>query len=132
MLGTLYRSVLFRFYLVGGASAVAYVLLFVVLRVWFSSQVANVLALLISAVANTAVNRRFTFGVRGTDGVARQYAQGLVVFALGLVVTSGSLALLHVFAPEPSRVLEVTVLIAANLVATVVRFLGLRRVFATA
>jgi putative flippase GtrA len=124
------RSVLFRFYLVGGASAVAYVLLFVLLRVAMPSQIANVLALLISAIGNTAVNRRFTFGIRGTEAIVRQYAQGLVVFALGLVLTSGALWLLHVWRPDPSRAEEVFVLVAANIVATVLRFLGLRRVFA--
>jgi putative flippase GtrA len=128
---TWYRSVLFRFYLVGGASAVAYVVLFVLLRSAMPAQIANVLALLISAIANTAVNRRFTFGIRGTDDIVRHYVQGLVVFALGLVVTSGSLWLLHIWVPDPSRVAEVSALVAANLVATVVRFLGLRRVFSS-
>lgn len=125
-----YRSVLFRFYLVGGASALAYVALFVLLRYVMPSQVANVLALLISAIANTAVNRRFTFGIRGTDEIMRHYLQGLAVFALGLALTGGALWLLHIWTADPSRVQEVSVLVAANLVATVVRFLGLRRVFA--
>ncbi|MQP33607.1 hypothetical protein GEO20_16815 [Rhodococcus erythropolis] len=123
------RSQLFRFYLVGGASAGVYLLLFLILRVYCASQIANMLALLLSAIANTAVNRRFTFGIRGTAGIIRQYLQGLVVFALGLVVTSGTLLVLHSRMSEPSRTLEVSVLIAANVIATIVRFLGLRRVF---
>ncbi|GAB7519077.1 hypothetical protein TSUKUMMB_39580 [Rhodococcus sp. no. 34] len=109
-----------------------YLLLFLILRVYCASQLANVLALLISAIANTAVNRRFTFGIRGTAGIIRQYLQGLVVFALGLVVTSGALLVLHSRTAEPSRTLEVSVLIAANVIATIVRFLGLRRVFSGA
>ncbi|MBT1258524.1 GtrA family protein [Rhodococcus erythropolis] len=125
----LLRSQLFRFYLVGGASAGVYLLLFLILRVYCASQIANVLALLLSAIANTAVNRRFTFGIRGTAGIIRQYLQGLVVFALGLVVTGGALLVLHSRMPEPSRTLEVSVLIAANVIATIVRFLGLRWVF---
>lgn len=130
--GQWYRSELFRFYLVGAASAAAYLILFLLLRVWVSSQISNVLALFISAVANTAVNRSFTFGIRGPDGMLRHYLQGLVVFVLGLVVTSGALWMLHVWSSDPSRAAEVVVLVAANLVATVVRFLGLRRVFSTA
>ncbi|WP_307797214.1 GtrA family protein [Williamsia soli] len=130
MSGRWYRSVLVRFYLVGGASALAYVVLFVLLRFVMPSQLANVLALLISAVANTAVNRRFTFGVRGTDDLMRHYLQGLAVFAVGLAVTGGALWLLHIWISDPSRVQEVSVLVVANLVATVVRFVGLRRVFA--
>ncbi len=131
MTGPWYRSVLFRFYLVGGASAAAYLVLFVAFRTVMSSQIANVLALLLSALANTAVNRRYTFGIRGNAGIIRHDAQGLVVFALGLAVTSGSLGALHRWVPDPSRVVEVTVLVSANLVATVMRFLGLRRVFTT-
>lgn len=123
------RSELFRFYVVGGASALAYVVLFLLLRTSLSPQVSNVLALLISAVANTAVNRRFTFNIRGTDAIVRQYLQGFMVFLLGLVVTGGALWLLHLGVPNSSRALEVAVLVAANLVATVLRFLGLRRVF---
>lgn len=125
----LLRSQLFRFYLVGGASAGMYLLLFLVLRVYCASQIANMLALLLSAIANTAVNRRFTFGIRGTAGIIRQYLQGLIVFALGMVVTSGALLVLHSGVPEPSRTLEVSVLVAANVIATIVRFLGLRRAF---
>ncbi|MFC7956420.1 GtrA family protein [Rhodococcoides kroppenstedtii] len=131
MTGPWYRSVLFRFYLVGGASAAAYLVLFVAFRTVMSSQIANVLALLLSALANTAVNRRYTFGIRGNAGIIRHYAQGLVVFALGLAVTSGSLVALHRWVPDPSRAVEVTVLVAANIVATVVRFVGLKRVFTT-
>lgn len=129
VIGRYMRSELFRFYVVGGASALAYVVLFLLLRTSLSPQVSNVLALLISAVANTAVNRRFTFNIRGTDAIVRQYLQGFVVFLLGLVVTSGALWLLHLGVPNSSRALEVAVLVAANLVATVLRFLGLRRVF---
>ena len=38
----------------------------------------------VTAVANTAANRRLTFGVRGAAGRLRHQAQGLVVFAIGL------------------------------------------------
>jgi hypothetical protein len=52
--------------------------------------------------------------------------QGFGIFLLGLAITSGSLALLHSTAPDAGRWLELGVLVAANLVATVVRFLLLR------
>jgi putative flippase GtrA len=114
-----------RFAAVGAASTVAYLLLFVVLRGGLGAQLANLVALLVTAVANTAVNRRFTFGVRG-GGVARHQLQGLVVFGLGLAVTSGALALLSGLSADPSRVVEVGVLLLANLAATVLRFVLLR------
>jgi putative flippase GtrA len=117
-----------RFAAIGVLSTLAYLVLFVLLHGPFGAQVANLVALLVTALANTAANRRFTFGVRGGSGAARHQAQGLLVFALGLGLTSGSLALLT----HPSRVLEVTVLITANLAATVLRFVLMREwVFAT-
>ena len=90
------------------------------------AQVANLLALAVTAVGNTALNRRVTFGVRGAGGAARHHAQGLIVFALGLLVTSGSLALLGAVSPHPARAVEMTVLVIANLTATVLRFVLLR------
>ena len=65
---------------------------------------ANFTALLLTAVANTAANRRFTFGVRGPRDVVRHQVQGLAIFAAGLAATSGSLWLLHaVGLAEPRR-----------------------------
>jgi putative flippase GtrA len=89
------------------------------------AQPANLLALLATAIGNTAANRRFTFGVRGA-GVARHQVQGLVVFALGLALTSGSLWLLAQLSAHPARLVELTVLVLANLVATLLRFVLLR------
>ena len=52
------------------------------------------MALVVTAVANTAANRRLTFGVRGRAGAATSQVQGLIVFFLGLALTTGALALL--------------------------------------
>ena len=70
---------------------------------------ANFTALLLTAIANTAANRRFTFGVRGPRDVVRHQVQGLVIFAAGLAATTGSLWLLHA-SSSPSRGAEVVVL----------------------
>ncbi|TGD89744.1 glycosyltransferase [Mycolicibacterium sp. CH28] len=113
-----------RFAAIGIASTLAYLALFLLLRP-IGAQGANLVALLVTAVANTAANRRFTFGVRGRTGVARHQFEGFVVFAIGLGLTSGALALLHMLG-EPHRIVELLVLIAANLMATVVRFVLLR------
>ncbi|WIM97029.1 glycosyltransferase family 2 protein [Actinoplanes oblitus] len=117
---------LIRFAGVGVASTLAYLVLYALLRAGLGAQSANLVALLATAVANTAANRRLTFGVRGNGGALRHQAQGLVVFGIGLGLTSGSLALLHAAATEPSRAVELVVLVLANLVATAVRFLMLR------
>jgi hypothetical protein len=82
--------------------------LFLLLRVGLGAQQASLLALLLTAVGNTAANRRLTFGLRGTRGLAHHHLQGLVVFGLGLALTSGSLALVYAFG-APGRVVELAV-----------------------
>lgn len=116
---------LVRFGAVGAGSTLAYLLLFVALRGPAGPQWANALALALTAIANTAVNRRLTFGVVGRRHAGRHQLQGLLVFALGLALTSGSLAALHA-ATTPGRLEELAVLVTANLVATALRFVLLR------
>jgi putative flippase GtrA len=115
-----------RFGAIGVVSTLAYLLLFLFLRAGLGAQAANLVALLVTAVGNTAANRRFTFGIAGGGNVARHHLEGLTVFAIALTITSGSLYLLHTLAPAPHRAVELAVLVAANLIATVVRFVLLR------
>jgi putative flippase GtrA len=117
---------LVRFAAIGVASTLAYLLLFLVMRGPFGAQGANFLALLLTAIANTAANRRVTFGVRGAVDRFRHQVQGLVVFVIGLALTSASLAVLAAAAPTAPRWVELTVLVAANVGATLVRFLLFR------
>ncbi|MDX3003766.1 bifunctional glycosyltransferase family 2/GtrA family protein [Kribbella solani] len=111
-----------RFCAVGVLSTAAYALLYLVLRQGMPAQVANLLALLITAVGNTALNRRITFGVRGVEGRWRHQLRGLVTFGIGWSLTAASLWLLHTAVAAPHQAVEITVLTAANLAATVVRF----------
>ncbi len=115
-----------RFAAIGVASTLAYALLFLLLRDPFGAYAANLLALVITAVGNTAANRRLTFGVRGSAGAATHQLQGLIVFALGLALTSGALAALHTWLPAASQALELLVLIGANALATLLRFVAYR------
>jgi putative flippase GtrA len=107
-----------RFVLIGAASTLAYVVLFLLLRGFLPAQAANFTALLVTAIGNTAANRRLTFGVRGREGAARHQFRGLIAFCAGLLLTSGALALVH----GSSQGVQVLVLVVANLVATLVRF----------
>src|SRR6201996_7982286 len=111
---------------IGVASTVAYLLLFLLLRTVLPAQAANALSLLITAVANTAANRRLTFGIRGRAQAARHQVKGLIAFAIGLGLSSGALAGLHASAPGAGRGTEVAVLVVANLIATVLRFVLFR------
>ncbi|BBY64634.1 glycosyltransferase [Mycolicibacterium helvum] len=118
-----------RFGLIGIASTIAYALLYLSLHPELGAQAANLTALLLTALANTAANRAFTFGIRGRAGAARHHVHGLLVFGFGLAITSGSLYLLHRFDPTVGKGVELSILVVANLVATLVRFVALRRVF---
>ena len=115
-----------RFAAIGVASTVAHLLLFVLLRGLAGPIAANVIALLLTTVANTAANRRLTFGIRGRDGAARHQFQGLIVFGLGLCLTTGALALLGHAVPDASRAVELAALVVANAIATAVRFVLFR------
>ncbi|MCG2797510.1 MAG: bifunctional glycosyltransferase family 2/GtrA family protein [Cellulomonas sp.] len=117
---------LLRFGVVGVASTVAYALLYLLLAGPLGAQVANLTALAVTAVANTAANRAFTFGIRGRRGALVHQGQGFAVFLLAWALTSGALGVLHLTAPAAPRTVELAVLVVANLGATVLRFLLLR------
>jgi putative flippase GtrA len=114
------------FAVVGAASTLAYFALYWLLRNVTSASAANVASLLITAVANTAANRRLTFGVRGRRMLARDHTGGLVALGIALVITTASLAALHTASSNPSRLTEVAVLGGANLAGTGARFVLLR------
>jgi putative flippase GtrA len=111
---------------VGVASTLAYAVLFLLLRHVIPAMAANAAALLLTAIVNTAANRRFTFGVRGRAEAIRHHVQALIVFGVGLALTSASLTLLSTLAPDASRWVEVLVLTATNLAVTVMRFVAMR------
>jgi putative flippase GtrA len=115
-----------RFAAVGVVSTLAYALLFLLLHGVVGPAAANALALAITAVGNTAANRRFTFGVRGRAGLPRHHTLGALVFFLTLGLTTGALAVLHGLSAHPSRILELAVLVAASAAATVTRYVALR------
>ncbi|MCI9871507.1 bifunctional glycosyltransferase family 2/GtrA family protein [Arthrobacter humicola] len=115
-----------RFGLVGGASTIAFALLYLTLQAPFGAQQANFIALLLTAVGNTAANRRFTFGIRGPVRLFTQQFQGLVVFLLAWTITSSSLMILHAVSVDAAPSHELLVLTGANIVATLLRFVLLR------
>ena len=120
-------SQMIRFGVIGAVSTLAYLALFVLMRMVTDAQTANFVALLVTAVANTAANRMFTFGVSGSDGAVRQQFQGLIIFVLGLALTSGVLFWLHSGPePEPSRAVEVAAVVGANLLSTLLKFIMFR------
>ncbi len=67
-----------------------------------------------------------TFNVRGRAGVMRDQAAGLVALGLAIAVTTTAIALLDLVAPSAERAVELAVLVAANGLATILRFVLLR------
>jgi len=115
-----------RFLGIGVLSTLAYAVLFLALSGLTGAALANALALALTAVGNTAANRAFTFGVRGSEQLVRHHLRGALVFVLTLALTSGALAVLHGLDSSPAPAIELSVLVAASVTATITRFVALR------
>jgi putative flippase GtrA len=118
-------SRLVRFAAIGVASTFAYALLFLALAGALGSFGANALALTLTAVANTAANRRVTFGVRGRERLVGHHLAGFLVYLIALALTYGALGVLRQLDADPSHQLEALVLVLASLCATVTRYVAL-------
>jgi putative flippase GtrA len=115
-----------RFGSVGLTTTVAYFAIFWLLRSIATPAVANLLALVVTTLANTAANRRLTFGVKGRQRLFRAHAGGLLAFGLALAMTTGTISALQLAAPRAGALVELGALGLANALATVARFLLLR------
>ncbi len=111
---------------IGVVSTLTYAVLYAVVRGAVAAPAANAIALLITAVGNTAANRRLTFGARGRGSMLRDQAAGLAAFGIALLLTSASIAGLDIVAQGAGRAMELLVLVAANAAATITRFVLLR------
>jgi putative flippase GtrA len=116
-----------RFACVGAFSTLLHLLLFgVFLSAYPYSQVANTAALVIATVANTAANRRWTFGITGRSAATRQHLQALLVFGLTWTTSAVALWALHALSSSPHAMLQAIVVGASMGVSTVVRYLAMR------
>jgi putative flippase GtrA len=112
---------------IGIVSTAAYCVLYTGLRLALGPATSNALALIVTAIGNTAANRRLTFAVRDRAGAVRDQVGGLVALGVALAITTAAVGLLGVLAPGAGRAVEMAVLVAANVLATACRFLLLRR-----
>ncbi len=119
------REVL-TFAAIGVASTAAYAVLYLALRSVTGPAAANGLALVVTAVGNTAANRRLTFGVHDGRSMFRDQLGGLLALAVALAITTASVNALEALAPQAPRLVELAVLVVANAMATVARFVLLR------
>ena len=111
---------------IGVLSTLAYALIYAALRETASAHVSNLLALALTALANTQANRHFTFGVHGPAGLVADHLGGLAAFGVALAISSASISLLQLTVPRPGIGLEIAVLGFGNVVAAITRFVLLR------
>jgi putative flippase GtrA len=119
-------SQLVRFASIGVVSTVVFAILFALLAGPLGFVAADVVALAICSVANTAANRRLTFSLHGRSGRARHYQAALVLALLPLALTLLTLLVLAV-AGVTSFPATLLCLTAASAVAALARFVLLRR-----
>ncbi len=117
---------LWRFCTVGVISTLLYATIYLLARDDLGALWANFTALGLSAVANTAMNRWYTFGLSGSRNRLVQQLQALAVVTLGWILTSGALLMIDAHHRDPRPFLELTVLLVANLLVTTVRFVLMR------
>jgi putative flippase GtrA len=116
-----------RFAGVGLVSTALHLGLFVALvRGGLGSQLANGVALVIATLANTGINRAWTFGITGRKRLAIHHGQALVIFAITYAATTLALALLGVVAPGASTLVQTAVVLLANFLSTAARFVAMR------
>ena len=111
---------------IGVLSTLAYIACYSALRLALPATFANAFSLVLTAIGNTAANRRFAFLAHRNRAATRDHLGGLAAFGIALGLTTFTIAALHLVAPGASRMLELIALVMANLVATIVRFLLLR------
>ncbi|WP_028264694.1 GtrA family protein [Arthrobacter sp. MA-N2] len=117
---------LIRFTGVGLVCTATSLALYALFRPWMGPQLANASALIITSLMNTALNRRLTFKITGNWKRTRDHVNGLIVIAVALVITGGSLGILHALRPEATLSEDLWTTTLSGFVATGVRFTLLR------
>ena len=117
---------LLRFTGVGIVCTASSLAIYALLRPWIDPQLANAIALIVTSLMNTALNRRLTFKIAGRKKRARDHLNGVIVIVIALLITGGSLGVLHFFRPEATVTEELWATTLSGFVATAVRFTLLR------
>jgi putative flippase GtrA len=116
---------LVRYGVVGVLGTAVSALLYLLFRVWWDAVPANLAALVLSTVASTEANRRFTFRGVPTDRV-REYLQNAGTVAFYAVYSSAVLLLLDALVDDPTALQESVTVAAASVLGGLARFAVLR------
>jgi len=116
---------LVRYGVVGVLGTAVSALLYLLFRVWWDAVPANLAALVLSTVASTEANRRFTFRGVPTDR-GREYLQNAATVAFYAVYSSAVLLLLDALVDDPTALQESVAVAAASVLGGLARFALLR------
>ncbi|MBA3906385.1 MAG: GtrA family protein [Pseudonocardiales bacterium] len=114
-----------RYAIVGGAGTSLNVVLFLVARPWLDAVPANVVAIVVSTVATTEANRRFTFGAEGGHRW-RTLLQNVCTVAFYAFYGSAVLMLLNALVERPTELMESAAVVSASLLGGLARFSVMR------
>jgi putative flippase GtrA len=115
-----------KFAAIGAASTLVHALLYALFRSAWSPAWANLGALVITALANTEANRRWTFNRAGGRRI-RVHSRAGLLFALNYLFTTGAVVFFNMAAPGAGRWAEIAVLVTAYALMTTLRFIALDR-----
>lgn len=124
-LGDDFGRQLVSFGLVGTISTLVSLAIFLMLRSDIGAGWANAVALTATTLGNTWANRRFTFVQRGRAHRLRHYLGGTLVYLAGLALSIAAIAGAN--AAKVGEPWEIVALIASWIVASIMRFVLLRR-----
>ena len=114
-----------RYALVGGAGTSLTVVLFLVARPWLDAVPANIVAIIVSTVATTEANRRFTFCAEGGHRW-RTLLQNVGTVVFYAFYSSAVLMLLSAVVSKPTELMESAAVAAASVVGGLARFTVMR------
>jgi putative flippase GtrA len=109
------------FVVIGIASTLTSLTIFLVLRIPIGPVAANVVALTTTTVANAWANRRWTFGWHGREQRLRQLGTAVAIYAVTTVVSSMAVA-----AVQGPVLMELIAISVTWSLATVTRFVLMR------
>ena len=114
-----------RYTVVGALGTAVSTVLYLVFRTWWDAIPANLAAIVLSTIASTEANRRFTFGGAVVDR-AREYMQNTGTVAFYAFYSSAVLLLLDQVVVDATALQESLVVAGASVVGGLLRFVVLR------
>lgn len=114
-----------RYAIVGGLGTSLNVVVFLVARPWLAAVPANLVAIVVSTLATTEANRRFTFGAEAGHHW-RTLLQNLGTIVFYAFYGSAVLVLLSAVVASPSELMESAAIVVASVLGGLIRFTVMR------